>query len=61
MTRTTVYRGRPDDHDDDPLADVYHNHEYNHAVVIETTGGQTIKIPEGEAADIYIDGEEVDD
>jgi len=61
MTRTTVYLGRPDDYDDEPLADVYHNHEYRHAVVIETTGGQKIKIPEGEAADIWIDGEPVDE
>ncbi|MEA5387117.1 hypothetical protein VB779_08650 [Haloarculaceae archaeon H-GB11] len=61
MTRTTVYRGRPDDHDDEPLADVFHDHEYRHAVVIETTGGQKIKIREDEAVDIYIDGEEVEE
>jgi hypothetical protein len=63
MTRTTVYQGRPDDYDDEPLADVYHDHEsgYNHAVVIKTTGGQCIKIPESEAVDIYVDGDLVDE
>lgn len=63
MTRTTVYRGRPDDHDEEPLADVFHDHEsgYRHTVVVKTTGGQTIKIPEDEAVDIYIDGTPVEE
>ena len=59
MTRTTVYRGRPDDHDDEPLADVYHNNDADDAVVIQAQGTE-YRIPEGEPVDIYIDGEEVD-
>lgn len=63
MTRTTVYNGRPDDHDDEPLADVFHDEDngYNHAVVIETTEGEVFKVPEMEACDIYIDGDPVED
>ena len=61
MTRTTVYRGRPDDDGNETLADVFHETEYNHAVVIKTGGGQKLKIPADQWADIYIDGEEVDD
>lgn len=62
MTRTTVYRGRPDDHEDDALADEFHNHEndYRHAVVVKTGDGQVFKVPEDEWCDIYIDGEAVE-
>jgi len=60
MTRTTVYRGRPDSHDDEPLADVYHNHDADDAVVIEAQG-TTYRIPESEPVDIYIDGELVNE
>ncbi|WP_134672601.1 hypothetical protein [Halorussus marinus] len=59
MTRTTVYRGTPDDHDDEPLADVYHNHDADDAVVIKAQGTE-YRIPEDEPVDIYIDGEEAD-
>jgi hypothetical protein len=59
MTRTTVYRGTPDDHDDEPLADVYHSHDADDAVVIQAQGTE-YRIPEEEPVDIYIDGEEVD-
>jgi hypothetical protein len=63
VTRTTVYHGRPNEYDDEPLADLYHDHEsgYKHAVVVETTDGEVFKVPESEACDIYIDGEPVDD
>ena len=60
MTRTTVYQGTPEDYDDDPLADVFHNHDAEHAVVIEHANGE-YRIPEEEWVDIYIDGEEVED
>ena len=63
MTRTTVYHGRPDDHEDEPLADVFHDHEsgYKNAVVVKTSGGEVFKVPETEACDIYIDGDPVDE
>lgn len=62
MTRTTVYHGRRDEYDDEPLADLYHDHEcgYKHAVVVETTGGEVFKVPIDEACDIYINGEIVE-
>lgn len=63
MTRTTVYRGRPDDHEDEPIADEFHDHEsgYKHAVVVKTGDGEVFKVPEAEWCDIYIDGEPVEE
>ena len=63
MTRTTVYHGPSWDHDGtnlDVLADVFHNHDNPTPVVIKTSGGQEIHLPEDEGIDIYIDGEPVD-
>ncbi|WP_254535229.1 hypothetical protein [Halomarina litorea] len=63
MTRTTVYSGTPWDHDGDAkeVYDAFHNHDARSAVIIKTSQGQEIHIPEDEAIDIYIDGEEVED
>ena len=59
MTRTTVYQGQPWEDDHEVLADLFHNHDSNRAVTVETSGGQEFHIPEDEAVDIYIDGEVV--
>jgi len=59
MTRTTVYLGTERDADPKILADVYHDHEISRPVIVKTTGGQEFRIPESEAVDIYIAGEEV--
>ena len=61
MTRTTVYKGQPWEDDHEVLADLFHNHDSNRAVTVETTGGQEFHIPEDEAVNIYIDGEEVEE
>jgi len=61
MTRTTVYKGNPWDDENEVLADLFHDHDAQRAVTIETTGGQEFHIPEDEAVDIYINGEEVED
>ena len=60
MTRTTVYKGQPWEDDHEVLADLFHN-DSDRAVTVETTGGQEFHIPEDEAVDIYIDGEEVEE
>lgn len=58
MTRTTVYRGTPDNHEDDPIADEYHTHEHDDAVVIKHANGE-YRIPNDDWVDIYVDGEPV--
>jgi len=61
MTRTTVYKGNPWDDENEVLADLFHDHDASRAVTIETTAGEEFHIPEDEAVDIYINGEEVED
>lgn len=59
MTRTTVYLGEPDDHEDEPLTDVYHG-DNRHSVIVKA-GQHEYRIPVHEPVDIYVDGEEVED
>lgn len=61
MTRTTVYNGTPHDDNNETVYDAFHNHDNPRPVVIKTSKGQEIHLPEAEGIDIYIDGEEVDE
>lgn len=61
MTRTTVYTGTPHDEDNETVYDAFHNHDNHRPVVIKTSGGQEIHLPEEEGIDIYIDGDPVDE
>jgi hypothetical protein len=61
MTRTTVYRGKHYDDDNEVVYDAFHNHESHGPAVVIQTAKQEFHVPEDEWVDIYIDGEPVDE